>query len=142
MITIDGTTYELRSWESDSPLMVRVQTSPGKFEGQAIWAQHLYAAAGEEIAGGDIYDALAERVVATCFTAPPTFDLGDPQPPQLTEDEVKLLARYAGALMYESEFGFVSVELFDTKEAYIAEVGRLEDEYADEESADDEGDES
>jgi hypothetical protein len=135
MTTNETTRYEVRNWaiggREDQVYQVRVQVTPGKFEGEPVWTERFYAASNW--ADEAVYDSDGS-LVCDCFRAPFGLDaFGKDElsgnPPELTEQELDCLGKYAGALVFEDSVGFVSVDLYETTNDYEAAIDRLRAEY-------------
>src|SRR6266550_3329910 len=99
-------TYEQRDWVvAGQTFRVRVQTAPGRFEGEPIFAQYFDAMAGDS----DYSEYEGDQVAADYFRAPFNLD-GMPETESLetlTEDELDAMNASAGAILSYSSNGFV-----------------------------------
>ncbi len=121
--------YEVCNWPSglnDKSYRVRVQTSPGKFEGEPIWTELFYIAT--LYADESIYKGVEESEwIADCFRAPFNLDTlaqGEARL-ALSEIELEYLNAQAGAILTEDSHGFVKVRLFNTMSDYDSAIREI-----------------
>jgi hypothetical protein len=104
---------------------LRPAAAPGKFEGETIVSQWLY----EEslIDANAVYSDGAGNSVSLIEGPFPSAEL---RPTDLNRDERRFIARQAGAIVYESDEGFVWVAWYDNDdeltEAWDAEQDNIE----------------